>query len=324
MDKIRETGMIPGLWVEPEVVGVQSPMADKLPLEAFFSRHGRRIAENGRYQLDYRHPAVIEYMDAVIDRLVADFDLGYFKFDYNINIGVGTDINADGPGEGLLGHNRAYSAWLDGLFERHPDLVIENCSSGGCRIDYAQLRRMSIQSTSDQQDPLKYVPIAAAAASAVTPEQAAIWAYPQPEYDTELNTLTLVNAMLGRVHLSGRIDAMSDAQLALVSEAIDTYKNIRGLIPRGRPFWPLGLPGWSDPWIAQGLDADGETLLAVWRRGGPDRATITLPRLRGCRLEPIFPLGTSGVEWNPERGEVRLSLPAPAGRLLRLRRGPRA
>jgi alpha-galactosidase len=320
IDKIRDAGMVPGLWVEPEVVGIESPVAQALPAEAFFSRHGHRIAENGRYQLDYRHPAVIEYMDSVIDRLVADFRLGYFKFDYNINIGIGTDIDADSPGEGLLGHNRAYSAWLDGLFERHPGLVIENCSSGGCRVDYAQLRRMSIQSTSDQQDPLRYVPIAAAAPSAVTPEQAAIWAYPQPEYDAELNTLTLVSAMLGRVHLSGRIDAMSDVQLALVSEAIDTYKSIRGLIPRARPFWPLGLPDWSDPWIALGLQHGQDTLLSIWRRGGDDQATIPLPQLRGSRMEPVFPLGAGGIEWNAEKGEARVSLPAPAGRLVRLRR----
>ncbi|HEX3814484.1 MAG TPA: alpha-galactosidase [Mycobacteriales bacterium] len=320
IDKIRYAGMVPGLWVEPEVVGVESPIAEKLPAEAFFTRHGKRLAENGRYQLDYRHPATIEYMDSVIDRLIADFGVGYFKFDYNINIGVGTDIDADSPGAGLLGHNRAYSAWLDGLFARHPDLVIENCSSGGLRVDYAQLRRMSIQSTSDQQDPMHYVPIAAAAPSAVTPEQAAIWAYPQPSYDDELNTLTLINAMLGRVHLSGRIDQMTDSQLALVSEAIDTYKSIRTTIRQARPFWPLGLPGWSDPWIALGLRSDTETLLAVWRRGGPESVTVPLRELARQQVEPVFPLDAEGVEWDTESGQLRLSLPTPSARLFRLRR----
>ena len=27
--------------------------------------------------------------------------------------------------------------WLDTVFEKYPDLVIENCSSGGLRMDYA-------------------------------------------------------------------------------------------------------------------------------------------------------------------------------------------
>src|SRR5262249_31096982 len=155
-----------------------------------------------------------------------------------------------------------YSAWLDGLFERHPGLVLENCSSGGLRVDYAQLRRMSIQSTSDQTDPLRYVPIAAAAPSAVTPEHAAVGAHPQPEYDDELNTQTLVKPMLGGVPLSGRIDHLTDVQLALVSDALDTYKSIRAVTPRATPFWPLGLPGWSDPWTALGLRYGDQTLLA--------------------------------------------------------------
>lgn len=310
-DRIHDRGMVPGLWLEPEVVGVESPVADQLPTEAFFHRHGKRIAEAGRYQLDYRHPAVIEYMDAVIDRLVADFGVGYFKFDYNINIGPGT---GDFPGAGLLGHNRAYSAWLDGLFARHQDLVIENCSSGGMRVDYSQLRRMSIQSTSDQQDPLRYVPIAAAAPSAVTPEQAAIWAYPQPSYADELNVVTLVNALLGRIHLSGRIDLMTEPQLALVKQAIAAYKEIRAGIATARPQWPLGLPGWDDPWIALALQNSADTLLAVWRRGGED--AIDIP-LAGARVESVFQ-GDAEFEWTP--GKLRVQLPDPGAALFVCRR----
>jgi len=318
MDRIRGRGMVPGLWVEPEVVGVDSPIAGELPASAFFTRGGRRIVENGRYQLDYRHPAVVERMDGVIDRLIADFGVGYFKFDYNINIGVGTEIDADSPGAGLLGHNRAYSAWLDGIFARHPDLVIENCSSGGMRVDYAQLSRHSLQSTSDQQDPLRYVPIAAAAPSAVTPEQSANWAYPQPSYSDELNTLTLVNALLGRVHLSGRIDQLNEAQLANVRNALEAYKGIRGLIRVGSPLWPLGLPGWDDPWVALALRHENETLLAVWRRGGPDSISLELPHLKGAasRIEPVFPAAASDIDWND--GTLHIGLPNPAARLMRL------
>ena len=60
-----------------------------------------------------------------------------FKIDYNINAGIGTEYHSDSPGDGLLEHNRAYLRWLDGIFTDYPDLVIENCSSGGMRMDYA-------------------------------------------------------------------------------------------------------------------------------------------------------------------------------------------
>ena len=46
-----------------------------------------------------------------------------------------------------------YLDWLDGVLDRHPDLLLENCASGAMRMDYALLSRLQLQSTSDQQDP---------------------------------------------------------------------------------------------------------------------------------------------------------------------------
>ena len=45
------------------------------------------------------------------------------------------------PGAGLLGHARAHLDWLAAVLDRHPRLVIENCASGGMRMDGAMLRR---------------------------------------------------------------------------------------------------------------------------------------------------------------------------------------
>jgi alpha-galactosidase len=324
LEQIREAGMVPGLWVEPEVVGIRSAVANQLPDEAFFMRGGRRAEEKGRYHLDYRHPAVIERMDGVVDRLVGELGVGYLKFDYNVNIGAGTEVDADSPGDGLLGHNRAFLAWLDGLFVRHPELVVENCSSGGMRTDYAQLARLSIHSTSDQTDPVRYATIAAAAPTAMTPEQAAVWAYPQPDYDNELNAFCLVNAMLGRVHLSGRLDLMSSRQLGRVRAGLNAYKSIRSQIRTSVPRWPLGLPGWYDPWVALALDDGEDTLLAVWRRGGLDRCHLKLPWLAGLpsTVQVLYPTDVPTTSsWDRATGVLRLTLPpAPCARLLRVRR----
>ena len=103
---------------------------------------GERIVEHGRYLLDLRHEAAVKHLDAVVDRLVDEFGVGYFKLDYNVTTGPGTDRDADSVGDGLLEHNRAHLAWLDGVLERHPDLILENCASGGMRSDFAMLSRL--------------------------------------------------------------------------------------------------------------------------------------------------------------------------------------
>ncbi|MFJ9629739.1 glycoside hydrolase family 36 protein [Streptomyces sp. NPDC101175] len=319
MDRIRAAGMVPGLWLEPEAVGVRSPVATALPDEAFFRRDGIRLVEWGRHQLDLRHPAARAHLDGVVDRLVEDYGVGYLKLDHNIDIGAGTD-GGDSPGDGLLGHNRAYLDWLDGVLDRHPGLVLESCAAGGSRTDHAILSRLPIHSVTDQQDFRLLPATAAAAPTAVTPEQGAMWACPLPEHEAaELGTVML-SALLGRVHLSGRPDLLDPAQAAVVRRAVETYKSYRHLLPTALPHWPLGLPGWRDGWIALALTGeDGTTLLALWRRdGAPDTLTVPLPRL--SEHDTPRALFTAGPQpsytWNGRERTLRVTLPAERSAVL--------
>ncbi len=325
IDRIRAAGMRPGLWLEPEVVGVRSPLAGSLPPDAFFQRDGRRQVENGRYHLDLRHPAAVAHLDATVDRLVEEFGIGYFKLDYNVNPGAGTDVESEAPGTGLLEHNRAHLRWLDGVLDRHPDLVLENCGSGGMRMDYALLARLQLQSTSDQENPLRYPPIAAAAPMAVLPEQAANWACPQPEMSDEEIAFTMVTGLLGRLYLAGHLNRMTADQSALVRDGVEVHRAIRGELARAVPFWPLGLPDWDDGWVALGLRTDGGSLLAVWRRPGADAVVdLPMPHLRGTtpEIDVLYPrrLPAWPRVWDPGTGVLRVEgEPTPAARVFQLR-----
>ncbi|MFC9248675.1 alpha-galactosidase [Streptomyces sp. NPDC057136] len=324
-DAIKSAGMIPGLWLEPEVVGVRSGIVPTLPDEAFFRRGGERITEWGRHQLDLRHPAAVAHLDAAVDRLVTEFGLGYLKFDYNIDIGAGTDSSPHDPGHGLLEHNRAYLRWLDGVHDRHPGLVVEGCAAGGMRIDHATLAHVPVQSLTDQQDALLIAAVAAAAPTAVPPEQGAVWAYPDAAWSDEEITFTMVSAMLGRIHLSGRLDLLDPRQTGLVTDAVTAYRGYRRSLAHALPSWPLGLPGWRDDWLALALDTGTETLLAVWRRGG-DETVRELPVPAGTtRVESVYPVGAPGeAVLDPVGGRLRVTLPsapsAPSARLWRLTR----
>ena len=67
-----------------------------------------KVHDRSRWQLDFRNPEVVEHANEVVDRLVRDYHVGYIKMDYNIEPGIGTELNADSVGDGLLGHERAY------------------------------------------------------------------------------------------------------------------------------------------------------------------------------------------------------------------------
>lgn len=323
IDTIRAAGVIPGVWVEPEVMGVRSKAANELPPDAFFQENGKRVVEKKRYQLDYTCRAVRERMDKIIDNLVVNYGIGYFKFDYNIDVANGTDANAFSSGAGLLNHNRAYLDWIQGIFNRHPGLVIETCSSGGQRLDYAMLAVHPIQSTSDQQDPIRYAVVSAAIATAVTPEQSASWAYPQPEWSDETNALTVVNSLLGRVHLSGALHRLSESQLSLIRDGMDVYKRIRHDIKDTTPFWPLGLPAWHDDWLALGLKAPECLYIAVWRRGGDTSCSLPIASIKKSStvtVDFLYPLGFEiDTSWNSDKGLLEIKLPSTVcARLLRI------
>lgn len=325
IDAIRAAGMTPGLWLEPEVVGVDSPVARSLPADAFLQRRGHRVEEHDRYHLDLRHPAARAHLDAVVDRLVGEFRIGYFKLDYNIDGGPGTDRAADSVGAGLLEHNRAHLDWLEGVLARHPGLVLENCASGAMRMDAAMLARTQLQSTSDQQDPLLYPPIAAAAGLALLPEQAANWAYPQPGKTDEENTFTLVTGLAGRFYLSGYLNRMTDDQLARVRDAVDLARSLHRDIADTEPAWPLGLPGWTDRWVAAARHSDDQTVVSVWdREPGADATELRFPELVGCDLAvtTIFPHDLPGwqAEWDADTGtlSVRNTVTTPTARTFSL------
>lgn len=288
-DYIRKKGMIPGLWLELEVMGINCEKAKKAPDDWFFVRHGKRVFDRSRYQLDFRNPEVIAHVDEVIDRAVLQYGVGYIKMDYNIEPGIGTELYADSVGEGMLQHEKAYLRWLDGVFKRYPDLVIENCSSGGLRTDYAMLKRYSIQSTSDQEDYRNYATISANAAAGLTPEQAAVWSYPLKNGDEEETIYNMVNVMLVRIHQSGHIPELSDSRRALVKEGLDYYREIRQDIKKALPFWPMGLAGNTDKLLAAGLKTEKKAYLSVWRRGGDSsRMEISLAQIwKGEKPEKV-------------------------------------
>lgn len=314
-DYIRNKGMIPGVWLELEVMGIYCEKAKQVPDDWFFVRHGRRVHDRSRYQLDFRNPEVRAYADEVINRIVQDYGVGYIKMDYNIEPGIGTELYADSVGDGMLGHERAYLKWLDGVFERYTDLIIENCSSGGLRMDYAILSRYSIQSTSDQDNYLKYATIACNSPTGLTPEQSAVWAYPMNHEDEVFSKrelkeeviFNMVNAMLLRIHQSGHLARLDEERKELVEEALSVYKNIRSDIKEAVPFWPVGLSAFSDEWVVMGLKKDDIAYLAVWRReGNHDCIEIPLSEYQGTDriVSCIYPsCNESRFEWQKESGK---------------------
>ncbi|KQO65199.1 glycoside hydrolase family 36 protein [Curtobacterium sp. Leaf261] len=320
LDHIRTRGMVPGLWLEPEVVGVTSAAASSLPDSAFLQRGGVRVLEHERFLLDLRSPDARAHLDETVDRLVGELGVGFFKLDYNVTPGAGTDLDAPSVGAGLLDHNRALLAWLNGVLDRHPDLVLENCGSGAMRSDFGMLGTLQMQSTSDQQDPLLYPVIAVGALVHVLPEQAGNWSYPQPDMSDEMIVFTTCTGLAGRLYQAGVLSGMDQHRLDLVAAGVEAHRATRHAIARSTPRFPTGLPSYDDGWVTVAFDAPAtggapaETLVIAWRQAWADpTAELALQHLGGAdvTIEQVFPPAGIGADWQLTRSAGGLTIVSP-------------
>ncbi|WP_319268629.1 glycoside hydrolase family 36 protein [uncultured Draconibacterium sp.] len=290
LSNIRDNEMTPGLWLEIERAGINSPLKTK-PDDWFLMRHGKRVIDNDSYMLDFRNPKVINHANEVVNRVVDTYGAGYIKMDYNVNSLMGTETDASSMGQGLLEHQRAYLDWMKGVYKKNENLVIENCGSGGCRMDYAMLSQHQIQSSSDQTDYKKYPSIIVGTMAAVLPEQLAVWSYPMRDGDKYEASFNMVNAMMGRIHQSGHLAELPEESFAQVQNGIKIYKEeMAPLIPQSTPFFPLGMPSIEDKItpVAVGLENQEYDYYAVWRLSGND--VVQINQKNNGKAEILYPV----------------------------------
>ena len=306
-DYARSKGLKMGMWLEIEVMGTECELAKKLPDDWFICTHGKRRVENKRFLLDFRNPEVRKYCADAVDRLIADYGCEYFKIDYNCTTGPGSDLNSDSLGDAMLEHYRALYGWIREIYQRHPDLVIENCGSGAQRMDYGILALHSLQSTSDQTDYVNNAYIAANVASAVTPEQGGMWVYPYVD-EREHVIFNMVNGILLRPYISGIVWSMSEDSMATLREGISTYKAIRGALRQMVPFFPLGFGRVGDSQLAYGVKGDGKAYLSVFTVKN-DRAEIPLGSLGAIKSAKVVYPTAQDCEYAVEDGVLKVKLP---------------
>jgi len=139
VDHVTGLGLQFGLWVEPEMVNLDSDLARAHP--DWILRTPSRLPRDARHQqvLDLAVPEAFEHILERLDALLKEYAIGYLKWDHNRDL--------QDAGHGPLGtpgvHEQTLALYrlLDELRLRHPDVEIESCSSGGGRVDLEILER---------------------------------------------------------------------------------------------------------------------------------------------------------------------------------------
>lgn len=228
---IRKNKMIPGIWFEIETVGSESVASSFF--DHLLVKDGFPLTVGSRRFWNMRDPWVKRYLQEKVIDFLKEHDIGYLKIDYNENFGIGFD-GAASFGEESRQQLEASQQFIREIQKQLPDLVIENCSSGGHRLEYSMMQLTDLSSFSDAHEALCIPIIAANLHHLMLPCQSLIWAVIRKEDSTQRLYYSMTSTFLGRMCLSGDINELSETQWAVIEECRAFYEECKLLIKKGQ------------------------------------------------------------------------------------------
>ena len=135
--KITDLGMRFGIWVEPEMISVNSRLYEQHPDWAM-AIPGRAHSE-GRHQriLDLCNPAVTDWLIKKMSEVFSSGDISYVKWDMNRIFSDVYSPYLTAKRQGETAHRYILGLYkvMRALTKRFPHILFEGCASGGCRFD---------------------------------------------------------------------------------------------------------------------------------------------------------------------------------------------
>lgn len=140
-DEIHALGLKFGIWMEPEMISPDSELYRKHPDWAISLKTRPATKIRAQYVLDLSREDVLDYVWNSISNVLKSAKIEYLKWDMNRPL---TDLGSNflpPDRQGELSHRYVLGLYelQEKLVTEFPDLLLENCSSGGARFDPGML-----------------------------------------------------------------------------------------------------------------------------------------------------------------------------------------
>ena len=308
VDLIKANGMKPGIWFEIDNVGSAARayrMKDRL-----LSRDGHTLTTSMRRFWDMRQPEVQEYLTERVIGTLQKYGFEYMKMDYNDTIGLGCD-GAESLGEGLRQNMEASYAFIQKVKKEVPGIILENCSSGGHKLEPLMMSACSMASFSDAHECEEIPIIAANLHRVILPRQSQIWAVIREKDSLKRIAYSVANTFLGRMCISGDVWRLSDEQWKVIDGGIAFYKKIASVIKKGfTTRYGTEISSYRHPKGWQGILRIGEDGKAfALFHGFHDAAglEVSVPVPAGYQISEIYSYETEKVWLEDGRLYLRLT-----------------
>ena len=286
IDHVLSRGMDFGLWVEPEMVSLDSAVARAHP-DWVLGAGNAELPLPWRFQqvLDLSNPDAFAHVHAQLAALLREYRIAYLKWDQNRDLLGGS------------AHRQTLATYrlMDALRAEFPGLEIESCSSGGGRVDLGVLGRTDRVWPSDTNDSLERQSIYRWTVGLVPPEFLGVHLGAPTAHTTgrthELG-FRLATALFGHAGIEWDVTTTTDSEKLAISEWIAAYKTHRGLLHSGE----VVRADPSDParWVHGVVAGDASSALFAVVAVAAARDAVPAPALfpgldpeREYRLRPL-------------------------------------
>ena len=233
VDAIHDAGLKAGIWFEIENVGHASEAFHYT--EHLLKRDGYVLTGTRRRYWDMSDPWVKDYLRERVIGTLKTYGFEYMKIDYNDTIGIGCD-GRESLGEGLRCNMQESMHFLEEVKREVPGIILENCASGGHRLEPGFMAAASMASFSDAHECVEIPIIAANLHWTILPRQSQIWAVIRETDDVKRIVYSVANTFLGRMCISGDVTNLSAEQWEAIERGIAFYRKIAPVIKKGQTY----------------------------------------------------------------------------------------
>jgi len=281
-------GMKFGIWVEPErvdlsIVGREGP--DESWLATSQGGYGSDHAAQICLASDAARAWVLDRLTTLIDAAQPD----YLKWDNNMWVNCDRSGHGHGPADGNFAHVSALYTILQRLRDRYPDLLIENVSGGGNRLDGGMLRYSDVAWMDDRTAPAVNVRHNLQGLSAVFPPayllSFVMSAETEPLHGAPDLAALVRSRMAGALGLCFKSADLGGGDLDQIAKQIGVYKAFRDTLggAAGALLTGQADAGSPPPWDVLQEAAPAGGLLVHAFQTNPGVATI---RVKPTGLQP--------------------------------------
>ena len=281
-DVVHARGMQFGLWVEPEMINMDSETARAHP-EWVLSPVSHLPREARQQQvIDLTNPEAFDHVLGQLLTVLDEHQIDYLKWDFNRDL-----YEAESQVTGLPAYHlqtKATYALMDAIRAAHPSLEIESCAGGGGRIDLEMMTRTVRVWASDCIDPLERKLIEAGTSLLLPPELVGSHVASTTSHTTGRTlglSLRASTALFSHMGIEWDLTQASPQDREELAAWVALHKELRGLLHAGRV---VHADHPDDGWWVHGVVAQD-------RRD----AVFALTRMQSSAVRPSVPLRLPGL-----------------------------